>query len=87
MSQYADDTTRLLQEDYNSVVEVLRILKWFKLVSCLDINKDKNNVVKIGASRGRIISWQGKFGFKWATTFDDLGIHYDVNHMNEITRD
>ena len=55
------------------------------MVSGLDINKDKTNVVKIGASRVRSIPWQGKFGFKWATTFEILGIYYDINHMNEIT--
>ena len=85
MTHYADDTTLLLQEDYDSVVEVLRILKWFKNVSGLDINKEKTHVVKIGASRGSSIPWQGKFGFKWSTTFEILGIYYDVNRMNEIT--
>ena len=85
VSQYADDTTLLLQEDYESVVEVLRILKWFKSVSGLDINIEKTRVVKIGASRGSSIPWQGKFGFKWSTTFEILGIYYDVNRMNEIT--
>ena len=85
VSQYADDTTLLLQEDYDSVVEVLRILKWFKCVSGLDINKEKTHVVKIGASRGSSIPWQGKFGFKWSTTFEILGIYYDVNRMSEIT--
>ena len=85
VSQYADDTTLLLKPDYNTVVEALRILKWFKTVSGLDIDKDKTNVVKLGATRGRRIPWQGKFGFKWATTFEILGIHYDINHMNEIT--
>ena len=85
VSQYADDTALLLKPNYNTVVEVLRILKWFKNVSGLDINKDKTNVVKLGATRGRSIPWQGKFGFKWATTFEILGIHYDINHMNEIT--
>ena len=68
VSQYAYDTTLLLKPDYDTVVEVLRILKWFKNVSGLDINKDKTNVVKLGATRGRSIPWQGKFGFRWATT-------------------
>ena len=85
VSQYADDTTLLLKPDYNTVVEVLRILKWFKNISGLDINKDKTNIVKLGATRGRSIPWQGKFGFKWATNFEILGIHYDINHMKEIT--
>ena len=70
----------LLKSDYNTVVEVLRILKWFKSISGLDINKEKTNVVKLGATRGRSIPWQGKIGFKWATNFEILGIHYDINH-------
>ena len=41
-SQYADDTTLLLDEDYQTIVSVVRILKWFKTVSGLDINKGKN---------------------------------------------
>ena len=28
---------------------------------------------------------QGKFGFKWTTTFEILGIHYDITKMGEIT--
>ena len=51
----------------------------------LDINREKNKVVKIGASRGSSISWQGKFGFYWTTTFEILGIHYDITKMGEIT--
>ena len=85
VSQFADDTTLLLKPDHNTVVVVLRNLKWFKNVFGLDINKDKTNVVKLGATSGRSIPRQGKFGFKWATTFEILGIHYDINHMNEIT--
>ena len=84
-SQYADDTTLLLQEDLNSIVSVLKNMKWFKPVSGLEINKEKNNIVKIGASRGRSIAWRGKFGFKWATTFKILGIYFDINRMGEIT--
>ena len=45
--QYADDTTLLLQKDMNSIVFVLRILKWFKHVSGLEINKEKTNIVKV----------------------------------------
>ena len=32
------------------------------------------------------IPWQGKFGFKWATTFEILGIYFDINRMGEITK-
>ena len=83
--QYADDTILLLQVDHDSVVEVFRVLKWFRGVSGLDINKEKTNVVKSGASRGSSIPWQGKFGFNWATAFEILGIYYDIKRMKEIT--
>ena len=54
VSQYADDTTLLVDEDLQSIVSIIRILKWFKTVSGLDINKEKTKVVKLGASRGLI---------------------------------
>ena len=54
-------------------------------MSGLDINNDKTKVVKIGASRDSNIPWQGKFGFKWAETFEILGIHYNMKRFNEIT--
>ena len=67
---YIYDTTLLLQNYMNSIVFVLKILKWFKHVSGLEINKEKTNIVKVRASRDRSIPWPVKFGFKWATTFE-----------------
>ena len=61
------------------------VLKWLRYVSGLDLNKEKINDVKIWASRDRSIPWQGKVGFKWATTFAILGIYYGINRMGEIT--
>ena len=61
------------------------ILKWFKQVSGLNINKEKTNVDTIGTSRGRSIPWQDKFSFKWAKTFEILGIYYNINKIKEIT--
>ena len=84
-SQYADDTTLMVEEDYESVCNIVRILKWFKSISGLEINNEKTKVVKIGASRGSSISWQGKFGFNWTSTFEILGIYYDITKMGEIT--
>ena len=85
VSQYADDTTLLLDEDQQSIVSVIRILKWFKTVSGLDINKEKTKMVKLGASRDSSIIWQGKFGFQWADNFEILGIHYNMEKLNSIT--
>ena len=75
----------MVEEDFESVRNIIRVLKWFKNISGLEINNDKTKVVKIVASRGSSISWQGKFGFNWTTTFEILGIYYDITKMGEIT--
>ena len=84
-SQYADDTTLMVEEDLQSIIKIIQVLKWFKTISGLDINREKTKLVKIGASRDSSISWQGKFGFNWTTTFEILGINYDITKMGEIT--
>ena len=85
VSQYADDTTLLVREDIQTVTNIIRVLNWFRDVSGLDINKEKTKVVKLGALRDSNIPWQGKFGFNWAEKLEILGIHYDMNKLNEIT--
>ena len=85
VSQYADDTTLLVREDIQTITNIVRVLKWFKSVSGLDINKEKTKVVKLGALRDSNIPWQGKFGFNWSNKFEILGIHYNMNKFNEIT--
>ena len=42
VSQYADDTTMLVREDIQTITNIVRVLKCFKSVSGLDINKEKN---------------------------------------------
>ena len=86
VSQYADDTTVFLDEDLNSFNYTVRILKWFEGRSGLAINSDKTKVIKLGASRGKSIPWQGKHGFEWTTTFEILGIIYNIEEMQDITK-
>ena len=86
LSQYADDTTLLLNGDKNSLEMVIDILRWFNRMSGLGINKDKTKVVKIGALRDRRIQWEGNFGLEWTHTFVVLGIQYDVKFLKETTR-
>ena len=85
VTQYADDTTLLLEEDYQTIVSVIRVLKWFKSVSGLDINKEKTKLVKLGATRDNSIQWQGKFVFNWTDDFKILGIQYNMKKLHEIT--
>ena len=42
-------------------------------------------MVKLGATRGSSIPWQGKFGFNWADDFEILGIQYNMKKLHEIT--
>ena len=86
VSQYADDTTVFLDEYLNSFNYAVRILKWFEKRSGLAINNDKTKFIKLGASRGKSIPWQGKYGFKWTTTFEILGIIYNIEQMEDITK-
>ena len=86
MSQYADDTTLFLNGDINSLKYTVMILKWFESVSGLAINNEKTKVVKIGALRGRSILWQGKYGFEWTSSFEILGILYNLEDMENITK-
>ena len=75
-----------LYEDLNSFNYAVRILKWFERRSGLAINNDKTKVMTLGASRGRSIPWQGKYGLEWTTTFEILGIIYNMELMTEITK-
>ena len=87
LTQYADDTTVFLNGDRESLCCAMPVLEWFRKISGLAINIDKTNVVKIGALRGRSIPWEGKFGLKWVTDFEVLGIKYRIIHMETITDD
>ena len=62
-------------------------LEWFRKISGLAINKDKTSVIKIGALRGRSVSWEGKFGLKWTTESEVLGIKYNIDSMETISDD
>ena len=87
VSQYADDTTLFLDEDLNrSNYYTVTILKWFERISGLALYNEKTEVVKIGASRGRSISWQGKYGFEWTNTFEILRICYNIDDIEDILK-
>ena len=87
LSQYADATTIYLRGDRESLCGVMRVLDWFKKISGLAINRDKTSVIKLGELRGRSMSWEGKFGLKWTSVFEVLGVKYDIDKMETITDD
>ena len=63
----------------------LDVFHWFKKVSGLSINIEKNKMIKIGADRAKKLIWEGQFGLEWSTTIVALGINFDVNRVHDIT--
>ena len=45
----------------------------------------KTKAVKIGATRDRSLTWEGKYGMELTDKFTVLGIDYNVNEMGDIT--
>ena len=80
LSQFADDTSLILDGSEESLNEALLELDWYAKLSGLNINFSKTQVVWIGSKKysrdilcpNRNLSW-GK------TTFKLLGINFDVN--------
>ena len=85
ISQYADDTTLILEGSHEDIKRLMSILRWFRNVSGLGINVDKTKAVKIGVTRDRSLNWEGRYGMEWTNKFTVLGIDYNVDDMGEIT--
>ena len=85
MSQFADDTSLLLDGNENSLNEALQELDWFGKISGLNIIFSKTQVIWIGRKkysdevicRERNLSWG-------VNSFKLLGIKFDVNLNNMI---
>ena len=80
ISQYADDTTLILNRSKESLLAALNVLETFGSMSGLRINTDKSKLIWIGKKRnskdeidvGKPLTW-GK------TTFNLLGVNFSVN--------
>ena len=77
--------TLYLEEDEDSHIVFMDILRWFTKISRLDINKDTNKGNKIGTSRDRRITWEGRFSLEWTHSLDVLGIRFNVKSLSETT--
>ena len=84
ISQYADDTSLILDGSEKSLNESLRELKWFEEISGLKVNFDKTQVIWIGSkkySNDRLCTTD--WGLKWGETkFRLLGVDFDVDLTN-----
>jgi len=80
ISQFADDTSLLLDGSEHSLNSALNMLDDFALFSGLKVNFDKTHVIWIGALKYSTRSIKSKYKLTWGTTsFKLLGVIFDVD--------
>lgn len=80
LSQYADDTSLILDGSPSSLDASLRILQFYAEISGLKINLDKTNVIWIGSKKHSQDKICVKWGLKWGfSTFKLLGFTFCVD--------
>ena len=80
LSQFADDTTLLLDGTARSLQAALNTLEIFGSMSGLIINKDKTKLIWIGRKKHSKDKLKTKFPLQWGeTAFDLLGLKFSVN--------
>ena len=68
LSQYADDTTLILDGSEKSLSEALKILQSFEKVSGLSLNSKKTQALWIGSCAGKREKLRPKKDFNWQNT-------------------
>lgn len=80
LSQYADDTSLILDGSPASLDASLRLLQFYAEISGLKINLEKTNVIWIGSKKHSQDKICVKWGLKWgSSTFKLLGITFSVD--------
>ena len=86
LSQFADDTTFILDGTEGSFNEALDTLEIFGKLSGLNINKEKTQVIWIGSKKFSSEVYHHRWKLKWGTTkFTLLGITLSVN-LEEVVQ-
>ena len=87
LSQYADDTSAILDGSDSSLKETLKELEWYAKISGLRVNFDKTQVVWIGIKKYSSDTIKTKWKLQWGKNeFKVLGITFnvDLNKINNI---
>ena len=87
ISQFADDTSLLLDGSDSSLNKTLDVLHKFSIISGLKVNFDKTHVIWLGIHKYSTRSIKTKWKLKWGgTSFKLLGIqfHVDLDKMISI---
>lgn len=85
LSQFADDTSLILDGSEKSLQETLLELDWYADISGLKINFSKTHVVWIGSKKYSNDVLCHDRNLSWGTTkFKLLGVNFDVNLENMV---
>ena len=86
ISQFADDTTFLLEGDRNSFEKLFDILNKFGEVSGLKLNAEKTNNVWLGSRRNSNARWLPHLNMTWnPPKFKILGLWF-TNNLEEMEK-
>jgi exonuclease III len=85
ISQYADDTSLLLDGTKESLRESLITLQWFYKISGLKINMDKTKVIWLGSMRESDRRFCRENNLDWSNSFVALGVEFPVLDITSIT--
>lgn len=84
ISQYADDTSCILDGSENSLKNTLLVLKFYADISGLGVNVDKTSVVWFGSRKGSNLVLCEDYNLHWEKgTFSMLGVTMSTN-LEEI---
>ncbi|MCU7800901.1 MAG: hypothetical protein KZQ70_12335, partial [gamma proteobacterium symbiont of Lucinoma myriamae] len=86
ISQYADDTSLLLDGTEASLINSLKILKFYARISGLCINMEKTKVVWLGSRKGSTLKLCESENLCWESdNFTVLGIKFTTN-LNDMVK-
>ena len=82
ISQFADDTTILLDWCEQTLIAYMEILQYFTNISGLKVNIDKTNIIRLGKGRNDHRKMCPKYKLKWTSELTVLGVQFSTNLYN-----
>jgi hypothetical protein len=79
ISQFADDTTLLLDWCEKNLLASMETLQYFTNISGLKVNIDKTNIIRLGKDRNDHRKMCSKHKLNWTTEFTILGVRFSTN--------
>jgi hypothetical protein len=84
ISQFADDTSLILDGTEKSLINALNTLKFYGRISGLNINMDKTQIIWIGSNKNSKHKLCSDLNLCWDNTFTLLGIKFSTNLIDIV---